>query len=57
MFIDNNDVWHIIMVCCVRSDIMFLIFNDGTKNAKYVAIKTNGGEQVKKRFTMKNRYI
>lgn len=57
MFIDDNGVWHIIMVCCVRSDIMLLIFNDGTNNAKYVAIKTNGGEQVEKRFTIKNRYI
>lgn len=57
MFIDNNDVWHVIMVCCVRSDIMLLIFNDGRNNARYVAIKTNGGEQVEKRFTIKNRYI
>lgn len=57
MFIDDNGVWHVIMICCVRSDIMLLIFNDGTNNAKYVAIKTNGGEQVEKRFTIKNRYI
>lgn len=57
MFIDENSVWHVIMVCCVRSDIMLLIFNYGTNSAKYVAIKTNGGEPVEKRFTIKNRYI
>lgn len=57
MFIDNNDVWHVIMVCCVCSDIILLIFNDGTNNAKYVAIKTNGGEQVEPKFTLCKRYL
>lgn len=57
MFIDDNGVWHVIMICCVRSDIMLLIFNDGTNNAKYVAIKTNGGEQVESKFTPSKRYL
>ncbi|MCI7002866.1 MAG: hypothetical protein MR904_00795 [Clostridia bacterium] len=56
MFIDDNGVWHVIMVCSVHADIMLLIYNDGTNCAKHVAIKTNGGEQVEPKFTIKNRY-
>lgn len=56
MFIDDNGIWHVIMVCCVRSDIMILIFNDETNYPKYLSIKNNGGEQVEKRFAIKNRY-
>ena len=56
MFVDDNGVWHVIMVCCVRADIMILIFNDGTNYPKYLSIKNNGGEQVEKRYTTANRY-
>lgn len=56
MFVDDNGVWHVIMVCCVRSDIMILIFNDGMNTAKYVSIKTNGGERVEPKFTTSQRY-
>lgn len=56
MFVDDNGVWHVIMVCCVRSDIMILIFNDGTNYPKYLSIKNNGGERVEPKFTTHNRY-
>ena len=56
MFIDDNGVWHVIMVCCVRADIMILIFSDGTNYPKYLSIKNNGGEQVEPKFTTCNRY-
>lgn len=56
MFIDGNGIWHVIMICCVRSDIMILIFNDETNYPKYLSIKNNGGEQVEPKFTTSNRY-
>ena len=56
MFVDDNDVWHVILVCCVQADIMLVIFNDGTNTAKYVSIKTNGGERVEPKFTPNKRY-
>jgi len=56
MFIDDNGAWHVIMVCCVRADIMILIFSDGTNYPKYLSIKNNGGEQVEPKFTTSNRY-
>ena len=56
MFVDDNGIWHVIMVCCVRADIMILIFSDGTDYPKYLSIKNNGGEQVEPKFTTCNRY-
>ena len=56
MFVDGNGIWHVIMVCCVRSDIMILIFSDGTNYPKYLSIKNNGGEQVETKFTTCKRY-
>ena len=56
MFVDDNGIWHVIMVCCVRADIMILIFSDGTNYAKYLSIKNNGGEQVEPKFTTCKRY-
>ena len=56
MFVDNNGIWHVIMVCCIRADIMILIFSDGTDYPKYLSIKNNGGEQVEPKFTTCNRY-
>jgi len=56
MFIDDNGIWHVIMVCSVHSDIMLLIFNDGTNSAKHIAIRTNGGERVEPKFTPCKRY-
>lgn len=56
MFIDENCVWHVIMVCSVRSDIMLLIYSDETNYPKYVSIKTNGGEQIEPKFTTSKRY-
>lgn len=56
MFVDDNGIWHVIMACCVRADIMILIFSDGTNYPKYLSIKNNGGEQVEPKFTTCNRY-
>ena len=56
MFVDDNGVWHVILVCCVQADIMLVIFNDGTHTAKYVSIKTNGGERIEPKFTPCKRY-
>lgn len=56
MFVDDNGMWHVIMVCCVRADIMILIFSDDANYPKYLSIKNNGGEQVEPKFTTCNRY-
>ena len=56
MFVDDNGIWHVIMVCCVRADIMILIFSDSTNYPKYLSIKNNGGERVEPKFTTCNRY-
>ena len=56
MFVDDDGIWHVIMVCCVRADIMILIFSDDTNYPKYLSIKNNGGEQVEPKFTTCKRY-
>ena len=56
MYVDDNGVWHVLMFCCVRADIMILIFSDGTNYPKYLSIKNNGGEQVEPKFTTCKRY-
>lgn len=56
MFVDNNGVWHVVMFCSMRADIMLLVNSEGYNYARYVAIKTNGGEQIEKRFTINQRY-
>lgn len=57
MFIDENGIWHVLMFCCVSSDIMLLVDSKGTNYAKYVALISNGGEKVEKRFSTAFRYI
>ena len=56
MYVDNNGVWHVLMFCCVISDIMILVNSEGFKYARYCAVINNGGEQVEKRYTTSNRY-
>lgn len=56
MFIDDKGIWHVLMLCSMRSDIMLLVFCDGCDYAKYVSIKTNGGEKVEPCFTTSQRY-
>lgn len=56
MYVDDNGVWHVLMFCCVCSDIMILVNSDGTDYAKYTSIICNGGEKVEKRFANSNRY-
>ena len=56
MYVDDNGVWHVLMFCCVISDIMILANSEGFKYARYCAVINNGGEQVEKRYTTANRY-
>jgi hypothetical protein len=56
MYVDDNGVWHVLMFCCVISDIMILVNSEGFKYTKYCAVINNGGEQVEKRYTTSNRY-
>lgn len=56
MFVDENGVWHVVMFFNLQCDVMILVNSEGYDYARYVAIKTNGGEQVEKRFAIKNRY-
>lgn len=57
MYIDKNKVWHVLMFCCLQSDIMLLVYSDGEDYAKYVSVISNGGEKVEPRFTTSQRYI
>ena len=56
MYVDDNGAWHVLMFCCVISDIMILVNSEGFKYARYCAVINNGGEQVEKRYTTANRY-
>lgn len=56
MYIDKNKVWHVLMFCCLQSDIMILVYSDGEEYAKYVSIISNGGEKVEPRFSTSKRY-
>lgn len=56
MFIDNKGCFHVLMFCCISSDIMLLFYGDGEDYAKYVSIISNGGEKVEPRFTTSKRY-
>lgn len=53
MFIDEQSVWHVLMFCCLQSDI---ILRNGKDYAKYCSIFSNGGEEVEPRFTTRQRY-
>lgn len=56
MFIDENNVWHVLMFCCIQSDVLILVYSNGEDYAKYVSIISNGGEKVEPRFTTSKRY-
>ena len=56
MFIDEHGVWHVLMFCCLQSDIILLVNSDGEDHAKYCSIISNGGEKVEPRFTTSQRY-
>ena len=56
MYVDKNNVWHVLMFCSMVADIMILVNSEGFNYARYTSIICNGGEQVEKRFTIKERY-
>lgn len=56
MYIDNKSCFHVIMFCCLHSDIMLLVYNDGNDYAKCVSIISNGGEKIEPRFRTSKRY-
>ena len=31
MYVDENKVWHVLMFCCLQSDIMLLVYSTATK--------------------------
>lgn len=35
MFIDEQGVWHVLMFCCLQSDIILLVNSNGKDYAKY----------------------
>ncbi len=56
MFVDENNVWHVLMFCCIQADIMILVNSEGFNYARYSAIISNGGESIEPRFTNGQRY-
>ena len=56
MFIDSQGIWHVLMFCCLQSDIILLVNSDDEDYAKYCSIISNGGEKVEPRFTTSQRY-
>ncbi len=56
MFIDERGIWHVLMFCCLQSDIILLVNSNGEDYAKYCSIISNGGEKVEPRFTTSQRY-
>ena len=56
MFVDDNKVWHVVMYCSISCDTMLLVYSPKHDYAHYIAIKTNGGEQLEKRFASNGRY-
>ena len=57
MYIDSKGYFHVLMFCCLQSDIMLLVYSNGEDYAKYCSIISNGGEKVEPRFTTSQRYI
>lgn len=57
MYVDENDVWHVLMFCSMIADIMILVNSEGFNYARYTSIISNGGEKVEPRFTTSKRYI
>ena len=57
MYVDENDVWHVLMFCSMIADIMILVNSEGFNNARYTSIISNGGEKVEPRYTTSKRYI
>lgn len=56
MFVDPHGIWHVLMFCCLQSDIILLVNSNGEDYAKYCSIISNGGEKVEPRFTTSQRY-
>lgn len=56
MYVDENNVWHVLMFSSMISDIMILVYSDGEDYDKYVSIISNGGDKVEPRFTTSKRY-
>ena len=56
MYVDENNVWHVLMFCSMIADIMILVNSEGFNYARYCSIICNGGEQVEKRYSTGQRY-
>ena len=56
MYVDENNVWHVLMFCSMIADVMILVNSEGFNYARYTSIISNGGEKVEPRFTTSQRY-
>ena len=56
MYVDEKNVWHVLMFCSMIADIMILVNSEGFSYARYCSIICNGGEQVEKRYSTGQRY-
>lgn len=56
MFVDQQVIWHVLMFCCLQSDIILFVNSNGENYAKYCSIISNGGEKVEPHFTTSQRY-
>lgn len=56
MYVDENNVWHVLMFCSMIADIMILVNSEGFNYARYTSIISNGGEKVEPPFATSKRY-
>lgn len=57
IFIDSHGILHVLMFCCLQSDIILLVNSKGENYAKYCSIISNEGKKVEPRFTTSKRYV
>lgn len=50
MFIDEQGIWHVLIFCCLQSDIILLVNSSGKDYAKYCSIILNGGKKIEPIF-------
>ena len=55
MFIDDNGLWHVMMVCCLRADRLMFVMSKRKDFAYYVSFIENKGEKVELRGKRKCR--
>ena len=46
MFVDENGIWHVMMICCLSADKILYLMQEQDANSRYVGFVINNGEQV-----------